>query len=229
MLPRVIGEHIETTTRLMGNLSLSPAPTPSQLEQVLVNLVLNCARRDADGRPPRDRDRQRHARHRSRSKPEGLTPGPWRLRDARGQRHRHRHGPEHAGACLRAVLHHQAEGQGHRPRSRHRLRHRRPERRRHRARHRARPRHDGAHLPAGHLGSRSNRSGRHRRRSKPRGTETLLLVEDNDAVRELAVRSLRRRGYTVFEARNAEEAIEWSANSPPSARPCWSPTWSCPG
>jgi two-component system, cell cycle sensor histidine kinase and response regulator CckA len=45
------------------------------------------------------------------------------------------------------------------------------------------------------------------------GTETLLLVEDNDSVRDLAARALRRRGYTVHEARDAEEAIEWSMTS----------------
>jgi len=45
------------------------------------------------------------------------------------------------------------------------------------------------------------------------GSETLLLVEDNESVRDLASRALRRRGYTVHEARTAEEAIEWSLNS----------------
>lgn len=45
------------------------------------------------------------------------------------------------------------------------------------------------------------------------GSETLLLVEDNDLVRQVTAESLRRRGYTVFEARNAEEALEWSATA----------------
>ena len=42
-----------------------------------------------------------------------------------------------------------------------------------------------------------------------RGTETLLLVEDNDAVRELSVRAFEDRGYTVYDARSGEEAIDW--------------------
>jgi signal transduction histidine kinase len=41
------------------------------------------------------------------------------------------------------------------------------------------------------------------------GTEKVLLVEDNDAVRDLTARALRRRGYTVYEARDAEGAVQW--------------------
>jgi CheY-like chemotaxis protein len=42
------------------------------------------------------------------------------------------------------------------------------------------------------------------------GTETVLLVDDNDWVRQLAATALRRRGYTVIEAKTAEDAIDWA-------------------
>jgi len=48
---------------------------------------------------------------------------------------------------------------------------------------------------------------RRTRPSLPRGTETLLLVEDETGVRELVRDLLGRCGYTVFEATDAGEAI----------------------
>ncbi|MBW1700194.1 MAG: response regulator [Deltaproteobacteria bacterium] len=42
------------------------------------------------------------------------------------------------------------------------------------------------------------------------GTETILVVEDDDAVRKFAVRVLRRLGYQVLEAQNSQEALRVS-------------------
>ena len=49
-----------------------------------------------------------------------------------------------------------------------------------------------------------------------RGSETILLVEDEDDVRTVARRVLTEAGYTVLEAANAAEAIEVFDRSPES-------------
>jgi CheY-like chemotaxis protein len=39
------------------------------------------------------------------------------------------------------------------------------------------------------------------------GTETILVLEDQDEVRRLAIKALEKYGYAVFSAGNAEDAI----------------------
>jgi CheY-like chemotaxis protein len=51
--------------------------------------------------------------------------------------------------------------------------------------------------------------------AEPRGgSETILVVEDEEVVRALACRGLREQGYAVLEARHGREALERIAAGP---------------
>ena len=49
----------------------------------------------------------------------------------------------------------------------------------------------------------------------PRGSETILLAEDDEPLRELAVRILQDAGYRVIQVRDAETALTILQNSEP--------------
>ena len=46
------------------------------------------------------------------------------------------------------------------------------------------------------------------------GVESVLVIEDEDVVRNLAIRGLRDHGYTVIEARNGVEALDYLKRYP---------------
>ena len=64
------------------------------------------------------------------------------------------------------------------------------------------PRHD-AENPSGRVGEP-----RPSLETMPRGSETIMVVEDQDAVRKLTRRILERQGYRVIEARHGQEALD---------------------
>ena len=153
MLQRLVGEHVELDTALATDLHAVRADR-SQLEQVLVNLVVNA--RDAMPRGgshrrsrPRTFDLAEDAIERTLVKP-----GPYVLLAVSDT------GvgiaEAIAAAHLRAVLHDQGAGQGHRARTGDRLRDRHAGRRLHLGLQRARSRNDVQGLFAG-SGWRSRR------------------------------------------------------------------------
>ena len=65
------------------------------------------------------------------------------------------------------------------------------------------------------------------RRAAARGSETILLVEDDEEVRKFAAEVLREQGYTVHRGgRRRERAAP--ARMPNRTSACCSPMWCCP-
>jgi signal transduction histidine kinase len=211
MLPRVIGEHIKTTVALAGDLARVKADA-SQMEQVLVNLVLNA--RDAmttGGHLTIETGNVALTESRARAENLTLEPGPYVMlavidtgtgmdaaTRARAFEPFFTTKPKGKGTGLGlatvygiveqsggSISLDSATGRGTGVR---------------------------IYLPATKAtAEQSPRDARPVRDGA--GTEIVLLVEDNDAVRELAAKALRRRGYTVHEARDGEEAVEWTMTS----------------
>ena len=208
MLPRLVGEHIETTTRLAPHLRRIWAD-PSQMDQMLLNLVLNA--RDAmpaGGRLLIQTDNVELDAERLRAEGVNLEPGRYVMlavidtgigmdaaTRARAFEPFFTTKPQGQGTGLGlstvygiveqsggAVVIDSAPGRGTTLR---------------------------AYLPVApavrpnstHIGPMPLAGGT--------GTETVLLVDDDESVRRVTAEGLRRRGYTVHEATNGEDALRW--------------------
>lgn len=207
MLPRVIGEHIQTVPRLFPGLWRVTAD-PSQMEQVLVNLVLNA--RDA---MPMGGTITIETSNVSLSATdlaaEGLALGPGDFvmlavsdtgtgMDADTRAHAFEPffttKPKGKGTGLGlSTVYGIVDQSGGGITIKTALGHGTTVR---------------IYLPAVHAPARKHEADSPPQNKNSFGSESILLVEDNEAVRELARRTLRQRGYTVLEASNAEEAID---------------------
>ncbi len=213
MLRRLLREGVEL--KLEHGADVWPVHADeAQLSNAIINLVVNA--RDAmpkggtvtistanetaeaaDGARHRHHAGGRLCAHRSRPTPD-----------------RHRQGT--SGQDLRSLLHDQAGRTGHGPGPCHRVRHRQADRRLHHGRFRNRQGHDLPHLPAALPARGKRRAAVEPERAAPRdvtGQDTILLVEDEEAVRSFAARALRMRGYNVLEASGGEEALEIVRNA----------------
>ena len=203
MLHRIIGDDVTVGTRLAPDLAPVTADR-AQIERVILNLAANARDAMPGGGALTietanvDVDEAQVSEH-----GDGRA-GPHVLLAV--SRHRPRHGRRGHQAPLRAVLHHQGGRRGHRARPRDGVRRRQAERRRDLRLQRAGTRQHVQDLPAGrdHRGRRAPQQAPEPEAA--RGTETIMVVEDDDGVRALVQLMLEANGYVVHAVHDADEA-----------------------
>ena len=210
LLKRLLGETVELVVK--HGRSLGPVRAdPGQLEQVIVNLAVNA--RDAMAEKGGGAlTIQTYSVKANQVAELGSDILPIADYSALvGDRHRRRHCAEHPRQGVRAVLHHQGDREGHRPRAVDGLRHRQAIGRLHLRRFEGRGgdplRHLSSRPPRGRAASRSRKVEK-TKKDELWGSGTVLLVEDEPMVRAVAERALTRHGYRVITADNGEEALE---------------------
>jgi hypothetical protein len=223
MLRRLIGENIDLAWQPMA--SWSVRIDPSQIDQILANLCIN-ARDAIDGSGTVSIETHNavldetfcaiHA---------GSHPGEYvRLAfrdsgcgmDAETMSH-----------IFEPFFTTKGQGEGTGPGIGHGLWHRQAEQRIHRGVQRTRPWHHLRHLsapPARRSGAAA--VGCHFAAESARGTESILLVEDEPAILEITGQMLEGLGYAVRRAPSPAEALRIAPNAG-IASSCWSPMWSC--
>ena len=208
LLRPLIGETIELSTRLTIGVGHTRADA-GQLEQVIMNLVVNS--RDAMPRGGKITIQTSEMTFEPNTSRRAWAGGPRVVHCAHGQRHRPGHGRGDAVADFRAVLHDQGKRKRHRAGTVDGVRNRKAERRVHFRGQRRRARDDDFRIYLPRVDDPAESTGtQHAAQLPGGGSETILLVEDEESVRQLVRDTLEARGYKVIEAENGEAGLRAS-------------------